>query len=94
MKIGDTLTRDQVLEIAPDYVDYVEGEDKWEIVDDKFRTMKKGDKGITFNDGVYKVIKIALIDPFHISAIDGPMVRVQDNTASWRVDGNRNAWPL
>jgi hypothetical protein len=83
-----------VVKLAPDYVAYVEGNyDKlFNSVMPKFEKLRVAQKVVTYSDGVYVIAKVASIREWHPEA-DGPMVRVSNGEYSWRVDGNRYAYP-
>jgi hypothetical protein len=91
------ITRNEALAICPDYVTFVEGDfDKCSGIHDSFQTAHKGQKGITaFCHGVLPVyVRVVVTSVNHNDprAIDGPLVRVTNGEASWRVDGDKYAY--
>lgn len=100
------ITRAEALALCPDYVAFVEGDhDKWEAIGAPFMWdydstdrhaaagVKVGQSAITFFDGHYVRVKISSIREPHHGA-DGPVVRVSNGEASWRVDGDKYAYIL
>lgn len=88
------ITRDEALAISPDYVAFVEGDfDKWNAVNAKFETLKRGQTAITYHDGQFVKVKVSSINSNSYQAIDGPVVRVGNDEYTWRVDGDRYAYP-
>lgn len=89
------LTRDEALAISPDYVAFVEGDhDKWNTINEAFEKLKRGQIVLTFHDGQFLKAKITSIDHASFRAIDGPVVRLGNGEATWRVDGDRYAYPI
>jgi hypothetical protein len=91
------ISRAEALKLAPDYVAFVEGDfDKFNVVDEKFSKLKKGQVVITYshNEKVFVKAKVSKVDHSSFQAIDGPVIRVSNGEWSWRVDGSGYAWPL
>jgi uncharacterized protein affecting Mg2+/Co2+ transport len=71
----------------------------WAIFDKiekQFETIKKGQLVVTkhFDSDQFIVAKVSKVDHNSYQAVDGPVVRVADNTGSWRVDGCGYCWVL
>lgn len=96
MKLTKNLiTREQALAISADYVAYVEGDfDKWDAVNTAFEKLKRNQSVITYVDGQFVRAKVTSINHNDFRAVDGPIVRVSNGEYSWRVDGDRYAFPL
>lgn len=94
-KEKNTVSRDDALQLAADYVAFVEGDfTKFETVENKFSTLRKGSDVLTYDDGVFFLAKVTKLDHNSYQAVDGPVVRVSNGEYSWRVDGSYYAWPL
>lgn len=99
------ISRDEALKISPDYVAYVEGDfSKWQGIIEEFESLKQGQDVLTFNQttwarkgrnkGQFVRARVTSIDYHDFRAVDGPIVRVTNGEFSWRVDGNKYAFPL
>lgn len=88
------VDRKVALELAPVYVDFAEGNfDKWEQVDKKFGKLKIKDRAITYHDGKFILVKVSHIF-IGFPGADGPVVQVSNGEYSWRVDGDKYAYPI
>ena len=96
MKLKNGLiSREKALSISSDYVNFVEGNiDFFEAVDNAFAKLKKGQKVITYYDGNFFEAKVTFVDNKSYQAVDGPVIRVSNGEYSWRVDGNKYAYPI
>jgi len=91
------ISRDEALKISADYVAFVEGNfSKFEVVNEAFEKMKRGQKAITFvrESKVFVEVKITSVNHNDYRAIDGPIVRVGNGEYTWRVDGDKWAFPI
>ena len=93
------ISRAEAVKLAPDYVKVSEQATGWgNILFDKimpvFEKLKRGQEALTFIDGVYVPVKVSSINSKTWQAIDGPVVRVSNGEMTWRVDGDRYAFPL
>lgn len=89
------ITRQKALEISSEYVAFVEGDfDKFEAVDAAFSKLKRGQKVITYFEKQFVEATVSSVNHQSFRAIDGPVVRVKNERGSWRVDGNRYAFPV
>jgi hypothetical protein len=89
------ISREQALAVSPDYVAFVEGDfDKFDAVNTAFEGLKRNQAVITYVDGQFVLVKVTSINSNDFRAIDGPIVRVSNGEYSWRVDGDRYAFPL
>jgi len=101
MKITkNIISRDEALKISPDYVEFVEGKikgkrfyDNISKVLDICNTMKRGQKAITFIGGKFIKVKVTSVNHNDWRAIDGPIIRVGNGEYTWRVDGDKWAFP-
>ena len=64
------------------------------IVIPAFEQLKRNQTAITFHDGQYVKVTVSSINSNTPAAIDGPVVRVSNTEASWRVDGDHYAFPI
>ena len=87
------ITRDEALKISADYVAWVEG-DYSKSLFDIFNGIKRGQKAITLIDGQFIEVKITSVNHNDIRAIDGPIIRVGNGEYTWRVDGDKWAFPI
>lgn len=88
------ITRDEALAISSDYVSFVEGNfESFDVVDAAFGQLKRGQAAITYHDGKFFRVKVSSVDHKSYQAVDGPVVRVSNGEYSWRVDGDRYAFP-
>ncbi len=96
MKLKNGLiSREKALSISSDYVNFVEGNfDFFEVVDSAFVKLKKGQSAITYHNGNFFEVKVTNVDNKSYQAVDGPVIRVSNGEYSWRVDGNRYAYPI
>lgn len=99
MKLTKNLiTRDEALQLAPDYVKAVEGKGDFDTMMDKvlpkFEKLKKGQACITCEDGQFVKVKVSSVKRDCIQAVDGPVVRVGNGEYTWRVDGCDYAYPI
>lgn len=91
----NVISKQEAIQLAPDYVEFVEGNfDKYEAVEKEFSKLRVGQKVLTYDDGVYVIAKVSKVDHNDPRAVDGPIVRVSNGEYSWRVDGDRYAYPL
>ena len=56
--------------------------------------LKRGKPAVTFYEGVYLQVKVSSINHNDFRAVDGPIVRVGNGEFTWRVDGDRYAYPI
>ena len=94
--IKNRISRDEALKISPDYVAYAEGDfDAWKPVNAAFEKIKRGQKAITFHDRQFYNVKVTSVNATCLEAMlgDGPVVRVSNGEYSWRVDGDKLAFP-
>jgi hypothetical protein len=88
------ISRKQALAISQDYVAFVEGNfGRFTIVLSQFNTLRHHQKAITYVDGQFVKVKVTSIRHNDIRAVDGPIVRVGNGEYTWRVDGDRFAFP-
>ena len=83
--------------ISAAYVAFVEGDfDQYRKVITPFGKLKRGQKVITFVDGIFVEAKVTSIDRTSLAASmgDGLIVRVSNGEYSWRVDGDKYAFPI
>jgi hypothetical protein len=89
-----TLTRNQARKIAPEYVRFIDGDyGALNTVLAAFGTLKRGQRVLTYLDGQFVQAKVSGINHNSFQAVDGPVVRVATPQGSWRVDGDRYAFP-
>lgn len=89
------IDRNEALKLARDYVSFVEGNfDLFKTIEFKFAQLKKGQTCLTYRDKEFIKCKISLVSHNDPRAMDGPLVRVTDGEWSWRVDGDKYAYPL
>jgi hypothetical protein len=89
------ISRKDAMKMAPAYVAFVEGNfGKYGAVDKAFSKLKRGQAVITYRDGKFVAAKVSSIDNDDFRAIDGPVVRVSDGEYSYRVDGDKYAYPM
>jgi hypothetical protein len=98
MKITNgVINRDEAVRLAPDYVAWLENHKDnplyWDKISAAFDKLKVGQKVVTFMGGIYVLAKVSSSKMPHWEA-DGPVVRVSNGEYSWRVDGDRYAYPL
>lgn len=94
-KPKNAIERNEALDLAPDYVNFIEGNfDLFNVVENKFQSLKKGQICLSYRDDCYVKCKVSLISRNDPRAMDGPLVRVSDGEYSWRVDGCRYAYPI
>ena len=94
----NVITRAEALEISADYVAFVEGDfDKFEAIFEAFGKARKGGNAITAwsENGhlVFLRVRFTSIKHDDFRAVDGPVVRVGNDQFSWRVDGDKYAFP-
>lgn len=75
--------------------------DLYEKIDGGMAKFKKGqrvlvaatppEKHKTAGGRMYKVCKVTSVDHDSYQAIDGPVIRVGDDTGTWRIDGSEYA---
>jgi len=65
-----------------------------QVVMEKFEKLKRGQRVLVYNDGRYVICKVSSINHDDFRAIDGPIVRVGNGEYTWRVDGNKYAYPI
>ena len=94
------ITRAEALALCPSYVAFVEGDfDKFSEVDAALSKMRKGRVAITArkqDNGslAFFRVKVSSVNNNDPKALDGPVVRVNNDEATWRVDGDKYAFPL
>jgi len=89
------ISRAEAVKISPIYVAYVEGDfNAWPSIVTPFDQLKRGQKAITYCDGIFVQVKVTSINRNDYKAIDGPVVRVSNGEYSWRVDGDHYAFPV
>jgi hypothetical protein len=90
-------TREEAIALAPAYVKFVEDHDHdslFQVVLPAFEKLKFRQTVITFDQGAYVRCIVSAINHNDYRAVDGPVVRVSDGEFSWRVDGDRYAFPI
>ena len=91
------ITREEAVALAPAYVKFIEDKD-WDalmkLVIPAFETLKRGQSAVTFSYGVYLRVKVTSLNNHDFRAVDGPIVRVGNDEYTWRVDGDRYAYPI
>jgi len=91
----NVISRKEALKICSKYVKFVEGDhDRFNYVSKAFDKIKKGQSVLTYTDGQFVITKVTLVDKNDFRAIDGPVVRVSNGEYSWRVDGDKYAYPV
>lgn len=60
----------------------------------QFENLKRNQSVLVYNDGRYVICKVSSINHDDFRAIDGPIVRVGNGEYTWRVDGDRYAYPI
>ena len=92
----NVITRDEAFKLAPHYVEYIEGDRDilFETVIPAFDELKRGKPVITFINGVYVRAKVSKVERGSYRAVDGPVIRVSNDEYSWRVDGDKYAFPI
>lgn len=95
------ISREEAIRLAPDYVDFIEGNfDKFNVVNEAFERLRKGDKVLSFwgtgirPEGQFVLAKVTSVNHTDYRAIDGPVIRVGNGEYTWRVDGDRYAFPV
>ena len=91
------ISRDEAFTLAPKYVNWIENKDRNLLFDEivpAFEKMKKGQSCITFCDEVYLKVKVSKVDNKSYQAVDGPVIRVGNDEYTWRVDGDKYAFPI
>ena len=88
--IPQTISREEALKLSLEYVAFTEL--GWKYNDfskflDEFNALKKGDKVISYLDGMYVIGKVTLVDPRLWGIADSPTIRIASGNMSWRVDG-------
>lgn len=87
------VSRKEAMGISPLYVAYAEGDfDKWEAVNSEFEKLKAGSRALTFVDGKFFMVRVTSV--INHPGLDGPVVRVSNVEYSWRVDGDKYAYPV
>jgi hypothetical protein len=96
MKITkNIISEEEAKKLSPDYVQFITGkDDTWDKIIPYFDKLKKGQSVITFIDGVFVRAKVSSINHNDFRAVDGPLVRVSNGEYSWRVDGDKYAFPI
>ena len=95
MLTKNIISRDEALALVADYVAFVEGDfDKFDVVDAAFSQLRRGQQVISYFDGHFVKAKVTSVNHNDLRAIDGPVVRVSNGEYSWRVDGDRYAFPV
>ena len=89
------IKRAEAFKLAPDYVRFIEGDfDLFEAVETKFQKLKRGQACLTYRDNNFIKCKVSQVSHNDPRALDGPLVRVADHEGSWRVDGDKYAYPI
>ena len=90
------ISRDEAIAISPDYVKFIEGD--YDIFQEKvlvaFEGLKRGQECITYIDGKFVRVKVTSMNYNDFRAVDGPIVRVGNGEYTWRVDGDKYAYPV
>ena len=90
------VTHHEAYKLAPVYVKFIEEKDYAALhaqILPAFGKLRVGQAVLTFAEGVYVKAKVTSIRQPNWDA-DGPVVRVGNGEYTWRVDGNRYAYPL
>jgi len=90
------VSKEEAKKLAPDYVKFVLNNDD-KVMDKilhEFNKLKKGQTVLTYTDGVFVRAKVSSINSDCLEAQDGPVIRVSNGEFSWRVDGDKYAFPL
>ena len=94
------INRDEAFLLVPTYVTFIElrgSKDRWTFfdkIDEEMKKMYRGQEVITFVDGLYIRCKVTKVDHNSFQAVDGPVIRVSNGEFSWRVDGDKYAYPV
>ena len=88
------ICREEALAEVPEYVKFVE-----DITDSvalqevlqNFETLKRGQEVITWFRENFMRVRVSEV---RVGGLDGAVVRVSNGESSWRVDGNRYAFPV
>ena len=88
------ISRKEAKKLAPDYVGFVDEFKNISEILEVFGKLKKGQTVLVYNDGRYVICKVSSINHDDFRAIDGPIVRVGNGEYTWRVDGDRYAYPI
>lgn len=86
------ISREQALAVDPKYVSFTEG--KWDDFDHVEACQAKLKRGqlvlatAISNKKQFIIAKVTQVNHNDFRAVDGPVVRISDNTGSWRVDGD------
>jgi len=91
------ISREQALVISKDYVEFVEGDfTKFSVVLDAFSKLRRNQKAITYLRSLQQffMVKITSVNHNSFMAVDGPIVRVGNGEYTWRVDGDKFAFPV
>ena len=99
MKLNkNIISKEQAKSLAPDYVAFIEAPasnfSAFDKIEQKFTALKKGQNAISYHDGQYVQVKISQVNHNDFRAVDGPIVRVSNGEFSWRVDGDKYAYPI
>jgi hypothetical protein len=89
------LSRAAATKLVPAYVKWIETrKDPWELaVLDAFDTLRVGRQAVTWVEGVYVLVRVTSRRHRWLNE-DGPVVRVGNGEYTWRVDGDRYAYPV
>lgn len=88
------ISRDEAIQISAEYVRFVEGNfDEFNAIIKAFEQLKRGQPVITYYDGQFIKAKVSSIRSDAIRAVDDRLVRVSNGEYSWRVDGDKYAFP-
>ena len=89
------IDRAEAAKLAGAYVAFIEGDfDYFTDVESKFQQLKKGQSCLSYLNGCFVKCKVSLVSHNDPRAMDGPLVRISDGKYSWRVDGDRYAYPI
>ena len=92
------ITRDEALKISPEFVAVSECRGDWfnvlcNSIIPVFEKLKKGQRCLAYFHGQFVSVKVSSLNHNDPRAEDGPIVRVGNGEMTWRVDGNRYAFP-
>lgn len=90
------IGRDEAERISPEYVRYAADGD-WGAagaVLAAFEGLRRGQRVLTYTDGKFVLARVTSVNDADPRAVDGPMVRVGNGEFTWRVDGDRYAFPI
>jgi len=99
------IDRAEAERISPEYVRFADGRD-WDAAGGRLRAfdalgavleafagLRRGQRVLTHHDGKFVIAKVTSVNSDDFRAVDGPIVRVGNGEFTWRVDGDRYAFP-